>query len=226
MSKELQIFKNEDFGQVKVIRDDNGEPLFELYSVGIALGYSRIKIVKGKEYREIQKTRINQVMKNGAITGFPHGGETYLNEDMLYDFIFEAKTQKSRPFRKWVTSEVLPTLRKTGSYSLDKEKNDLTNIEQIATNVFGAIDNRINKLDEYYKPKHKTKLNFNKFIKECLGDNATKENCKKAKETLLTLLGNYTIYEEVPIEKLQNQNTLATLYDICKNINNSIKECI
>ncbi|WP_252251319.1 BRO family protein [Clostridium sp. VAP52] len=226
MSKELQIFKNEDFGQVKVIRDDNGEPLFELYSVGIALGYSRIKIVKGKEYREIQKTRINQVMKNGAITGFPHGGETYLNEDMLYDFIFEAKTQKSRPFRKWVTSEVLPTLRKTGSYSLDKEKNDLTNIEQIAINVFGAIDNRINKLDEYYKPKHKTKLNFNKFIKECLGDNATKENCKKAKETLLTLLGNYTIYEEVPIEKLQNQNTLATLYDICKNINNSIKECI
>lgn len=226
MKNELQIFKNEDFGQVKVIKDENGEPLFELYSVGSALGYSRVVVSKGKEYVQCRKDRIDKVMKNGSITGLSHDGETYLNEDMLYDFIFEAKTQKSKPFRKWVTSDVLPTLRKTGSYSLNKENNNLTNIEQIATNVFGAIDNRINKLDEYYKPKHKTKLNFNKFIKECLGDNATKENCKKAKETLLTLLGNYTIYEEVPIERLQNQNTLATLYDICKNINNSIKECI
>ena len=67
-------------------------------------------------------------------------------------------------------------------------------------------------------------LSFNKFIKDCLSDNATKENCKKAKDTLIMILGNgeYAIYEDIPLEKIKNANTLAILYDICKNINLSI----
>lgn len=229
MNNELAIFKNDEFGNIELILDENGEPLFELYSVGQALGYVKIDIKNGKEYIRVREDRIDIIVKNADILPFYHDGRKFLNEDMLYDFIFEAKTKKSKPFRKWVTSEVLPTLRKTGKYELhnDKEEDEKemisqTELEQIATNIFGDLNTKIDKLDEYYRPKHKTKLNLNKFIKNCLGDNATTENCKKAKNTLLTMLGNYTIYEEVPLDKLRDTKTLATLYDICKNINLSI----
>lgn len=91
---QLQIFNNEEFGQVKVIKDEKGEPLFELYSVGTALGYARWTESKGKPYFKIEKSRIDKVMENGSITGLALEGQTFLTEDMLYDFIFESKTEQ------------------------------------------------------------------------------------------------------------------------------------
>lgn len=116
--KELMIFENTN---VEIMLNEKGEPLFELYSTAVALGYGRIRIVKGREYQEIQKTRIHNVLKNAEITGFPHGEETYLTEEMLYDFMLEARTDKCKKFRKWVTSEVLPAIRRDGGYLLTKE---------------------------------------------------------------------------------------------------------
>lgn len=216
---ELEIFKNENFGQVKVIKDEKGEPLFELYSVGSALGYSKSNSI-GKYYP--RKDRIDQTVLNADIKPCVQSGHKYLTEDMLYDFIFEAKTEKSKPFRKWVTGEVLPTLRRKGYYNLHNEEE--SKLEQKAIKLFDELNEKTGELGEYFRPKHKTKLALNKFIKDCLGDNATKENCKKAKDMLIIILGNgeYTIYEDIPLEKIKSSNTIAILYDICKNINNSI----
>lgn len=240
---QLQVFTNEKFGQVKTILNEKGDPLFELYSVGSALGYARWTTSKGKEYFKIEKSRIETVMKNGSITGLAHDGQTYLTEDMLYDFIFEAKTEKSKPFRKWVTNEVLPTLRKTGTYSLDGEQNNnelvaignsileqvtnsLSNFENKINDRFDKLEDKQEELDDYYKPTHKKKLGINNFIKSCLGDNATKENVARATEQLLFLLGNYGAYQEVPQEKLEEPKVRNLVYDICKNINISINKGI
>jgi len=223
MNNELAIFKNEEFGNIELVLDENGEPLFELYSVGQALGYVKIDVKNGKEYIRVREDRIDIIAKNADIQPFSHDGRKFLNEDMLYDFIFEAKTKKSKPFRKWVTSEVLPTLRKTGKYELHNDNEEENNyylkiepskLEQKAIELFDELNERTDELGEY----------FNKFIKDCLSDNATKENCKKAKDTLIMILGNgeYAIYEDIPLEKIKNANTLAILYDICKNINLSI----
>ena len=100
---------------VEIIVNENGEPLFELYSTGMALGY-----VTSNGYA--YKDRINKVLKNGDIKAFSHGVKKYLTESMLYDFMFEAKTDKCKSFRKWVTNEVLPTIRKTGGYVNNTEK--------------------------------------------------------------------------------------------------------
>lgn len=67
---------------IKMIIVD-GEPQFELYSTGSALGYTRTRMSKGKEYTQIMNDRIDKFMKNGSITGLYHGGQTYLTEDML-----------------------------------------------------------------------------------------------------------------------------------------------
>lgn len=93
---------------------ENEKVLFELYSTGKALGYARWN---GKRTScTPQKERIDKVVKNADIEPVFHGGKPYLTEEMLYDFMLEAKTEKCKPFRKWVTNEVLPTIRKTGGY--------------------------------------------------------------------------------------------------------------
>lgn len=101
---------------VQIIVDENNEPLFELYSTGEALGYVRTDVKNGVAYRRIRKDRIDKIVENAEISTFAHDGRKYLTESQLYDFMFEAHTDKCKPFRKWVTNEVLPTIRKTGCY--------------------------------------------------------------------------------------------------------------
>lgn len=110
---EIMKFENND---VEIIQDENGEPLFEIYSTGMALGYATV--AKGKVYP--QKIRIDKILKNAEIKPVVHGVQLFINESQLYDFMLEARTDKCRIFRKWVINEVLPSIRKTGSYSIPK----------------------------------------------------------------------------------------------------------
>lgn len=105
----LMIFEGKN---VNMMIGENGEPLFELYSVGQALGYERPN-AKGVMYP--YKSRIEKVLENADIKPCEHGVHKYLDEDMIYDFLFEAKTDKAKSFRKWV-KEVLTTIRITGAY--------------------------------------------------------------------------------------------------------------
>ena len=111
--QEIMKFENND---VEVTQDENGEPLFEIYSTGMALGY--VTVAKGKVYP--QKIRIDKIVKNAEIKPVVHGVQLFINESQLYDFMLEARTDKCRIFRKWVTNEVLPSIRKTGNYSIPK----------------------------------------------------------------------------------------------------------
>lgn len=120
------MFKFEE-NEVNVLEVD-GKVLFEIYSTGVALGYGRIKTVKGKEYFEIRKDRIHKVIENAGISTFPHRGEKYLTESQLYDFMLEARTDKCREFRKWVTEEVLPTMNKTGAYVIEGREEEMVNL--------------------------------------------------------------------------------------------------
>lgn len=118
--QELMKFEGNN---VEVIQDENGNLLFEIYSTGMALGYARNN---GKSAGEHcvhpklfpYKSRIDKVISNAEITPVSHGVKLYLNESQLYDFMLEARTDKCRTFRKWVTNEVLPSINKTGSYSI------------------------------------------------------------------------------------------------------------
>lgn len=92
--KNLIIFEGKN---IDMIMGENNEPLFELYGVGQALGYER-KNSAGKEYP--RKDRIDKVLENAEIEPCVHAGTQYLNEEMIYDFMFEAKTDKCKSFRK------------------------------------------------------------------------------------------------------------------------------
>lgn len=99
--------------EVSVSIIDN-EPMFELYSTGMALG--QVKRAKGINYP--RKDRIDENVRNAEIEPVVRNGQRWINESQLYELMLEVKTEKVRPFRKWITHEVLPSIRKTGKYEM------------------------------------------------------------------------------------------------------------
>ena len=111
---ELQIFNNEEFGTVRTVTIDN-EPWFVGYDVADALGYKNQSDALAKHVAEEDK----QVLQKSQITTLafvPNRGFTFINESGLYALIFGSKLESAKRFKHWVTSEVLPSIRKTGSY--------------------------------------------------------------------------------------------------------------
>ena len=115
----------------------NGVPMFELYSTGMALGYSRKNGV-GKSYP--RNSRIDTTCKNAGIKPCVHDGHSFLNENQLYDFMFEAHTDKCKPFRKWVVEEVLPMINSTGGY-IEQGRE-----EEIMENYFSGLSEDVKEI--------------------------------------------------------------------------------
>lgn len=126
--KDLMIFEG---NEVEIILNEKGEPLFEIYSTGMALGYiNKRKNSVGKEYITPYKSRIDRVIESAEITCVCQGVTQYFTEEQLYDFMLEAHTDKCKKFKKWITHEVLPKIRKTGGYIPTNE--DMTDEEIMA----------------------------------------------------------------------------------------------
>ena len=120
---ELQIFKNEEFGSLRTI-ERNGEPWFVGSDVAKALGYSNtgkaILMHVDEEDRKIQNSQ------NGNFKNIPNRGLQIINESGLYSLIMSSKLPTAKKFKHWVTSEVLPTIRKHGAYLTDQKAFDIT----------------------------------------------------------------------------------------------------
>lgn len=126
--KQLQVINHQEFGALEVIHL-NGKEMFNLKNVAWSLGYT--KVAKGKTY--LRKDRIEKVIQKADISVIVQDGQPYITEDGLYELIFESETQKAKEFRKWVTSEVLPSIREHGAYMTDQV------LEQAVTNPDFAI---------------------------------------------------------------------------------------
>lgn len=114
--KEIQIFSSPQFGVIRTVLDADNQPLFCLGDVCKVLGLT----VKG----------VGQRLSDGVISNYPItdrlGREqiaNFVNEDGLYDVILDSRKPEAKRFRKWITSEVLPTIRKTGGY-ISANEND------------------------------------------------------------------------------------------------------
>lgn len=112
---EIKIFENEQFGEVRVLEKD-GEPWFVGKDVAEILGYS--------ETNAMTKRLDQQDFISDKLAGM-NMKSTLINESGLYDAIFGSKLPEARAFKRWVTSEVLPAIRKTGTYNLPKSELDL-----------------------------------------------------------------------------------------------------
>ena len=111
---EIQIFQNQEFGAIRTMSNEQGEALFCAKDVAEALGYRRsndaVRVHVEPEdavKRSTPTTSGNQLM-------------TYINESGLYSLILSSKLDSAKRFKHWVTSEVLPSIRKQGGYMVAK----------------------------------------------------------------------------------------------------------
>lgn len=115
---DIQIFNNPDFGDIRTVEID-GEAWFVGKDVAGALGYAK---PLGAVSTHVEK---DDSLKRGLMDSLGREQETiFINESGLYALIFGSKLDSAKKFKKWVTSEVLPAIRKNGGYTMPISTND------------------------------------------------------------------------------------------------------
>lgn len=129
----LEIFKNEEFGEIRTVTINN-EPYFVGNDVAAILGYA--------EPRSTVSKKVDAEDKGVAKLETPSGVQemTVINESGLYSLILGSKLESAKRFKHWVTSEVLPSIRKNGGYIANQEN---MSPEQIVANALVVAQNII-----------------------------------------------------------------------------------
>ena len=137
----VKVFNHPVFGQVRVIDDNaSGELLFCANDVTHALEYAngRKAVADHVDSRDILKRDMGVVTgkKADGTDAYQTVNTTFINESGVYSLIFSSKQERAKEFKHWVTSEVLPSIRKTGQYNANQTNASLT--EQIKANLLLA----------------------------------------------------------------------------------------
>ena len=117
---DIQIFKNEAFGEVRVAGTSD-EPLFCLADV--------CKVLELGNPSQVKTRLCGEVITNEVIPDSLGRQQEmiFINEDGLYDVILDSRKPQAKTFRKWVTSEILPSIRKHGIYATDNVVDQILN---------------------------------------------------------------------------------------------------
>lgn len=156
MENSLMIFKNEEFGEIRT-RELKGIPYVCLADVCKILDLGQVSRVK---------SRLNQ---DGVITGKvidSLGREqqaTFINESNLYKVIFQSRKSEAEKFTEWVTSEVLPSIRKTGGYIAGEE--NMTE-DELVLKAMSVLNRKVENLKEKNKQLQENNEKQNQLIGE------------------------------------------------------------
>ena len=141
---EIQIFKNEEFGDIRTVTID-GETWFVGKDVAEALGYSNAS--KAVSVHVGDEDRVLKVIEADSQNGNVVKTQTALiNESGLYALIFGSKLESAKRFKHWVTSEVLPSIRKTGQYQMPNLSKEMQALILLDTRTV-QMEKRIDKLE-------------------------------------------------------------------------------
>ena len=135
---ELVKFTNEEFGEITTMEID-GEVWFLGKEIAEVLGYNRPQKAVNDHVDYDDKKRLNfKACPNSELaslwSGNDYSDKTLINESGLYALIFGSKLESAKKFKKWVTSEVLPSIRKTGAYG--EVKPELSEKDQLRLKLF------------------------------------------------------------------------------------------
>ena len=126
MQQKIQKFRNEQFGEIRTMVDEKGEPWFVGTDVAKMLGYNQ------SDKAILRHTDEDDRMKCTVTDNLGRGQSTFvINESGLYSLVLASKLPQAKAFKRWVTAEVLPQIRKTGGYIplKDKEGRELSDLE-------------------------------------------------------------------------------------------------
>lgn len=181
-NKEVKIFENEEFGKVRTV-EVNGEPYFVGKDIATILGY-----------RNPSKAIIDRVDDDDKLSSqFSNSGQaremTVINESGLYSLILSSKLPTAKQFKRWVTSEILPTIRKTGGYVSNTDMfvntylpfadDNTKNLFRLQLETITQLNNKIEeqkpKIEYYKKVLNKDGLITTTMIAKDLGLTSAKK---------------------------------------------------
>ena len=147
---ELQIFKNKDFGQIRTV-EINGQIWFVGKDIASALGYSNTSDALGTHIDDDDK-------KMGSENATPYILDAlgrkqypmYINESGLYALVLGSRLKEAKKFKKWITGEVIPSIRKNGGYIANQENMSpaeiVANALIVANNIIADKDKQIEEM--------------------------------------------------------------------------------
>ena len=128
--KNVEIFNSPMFGELRTSRNEKDEPLFCLKDVCDSLELRVNDVIKRTGCHPDTIGVSNEIISHGTPTGISKEVEMYfVTEPDLYRVIFQSRKPSARKFQDWVFEEVLPTLRKEGSYSMTQSKQPLASYQ-------------------------------------------------------------------------------------------------
>ncbi|EAH4628908.1 antirepressor, BRO family protein [Campylobacter jejuni] len=164
----LELFKKDDL-EVRVIKDENNEPLFCLKDICNTLELSNISVVKeaiNMEFDKGGKFNLTPLKTNGGMQNF-----IFVNESEVYFILMRSDKPKAKEFRLWITKEVLPSIRRNGNYmqkEFSKELYSLLNDLKQANCIKDKLKNENESLKDELIQNQRELLSFykNKDLKK------------------------------------------------------------
>lgn len=222
---ELQIFNSEEFGEIRTV-NINREPWLVGKDVAEALGYTNPQ--KAIRVHVLEEDRgVNEM-------DTPSGRQklVIINESGLYALIFGSKLDSAKRFKHWVTSEVLPTIRKTGGYQKPLTQQEMMRIQLgMIDDHESRIENLENNMTIDYGQQMVLQDAVNKTVVECLGgkgSEAYREISKKVfAECNRDLKHRFQVNARNNVQKLRFEEAVeyAKNWRPCTNTQIMIKDC-
>ena len=144
---EIQIFQNVEFGAIRTMSNEQGEVMFCAKDVAEALGYKLARKAVQDHVDEGDVLKWNTPTTSGVQMML------YVNESGLYSLILSSKLESAKRFKHWVTSEVLPAIRKQGGYMVAKQGESDEVIMARALQILHATVQRRNEQIAKLQPK-------------------------------------------------------------------------
>lgn len=136
----IQIFNNPEFGEIRTMIIDD-EPWFVSKDISDKLGYAKpanmVKLVDDDDKRNVRSSDLEPSSKGTVYQ------VSMINESGLYAAIFGSKQENAKKFKKWVTSEVLPSIRKTGAYGQARLPMTIPEQIQIIAQGYGELHEEV-----------------------------------------------------------------------------------
>lgn len=141
MNGAVTVFKNQEFGQIRSLMIED-EPWFVGKDVAEILGYANASKALADHVDDEDK------LNNASLSSLGQRGGWLINESGLYSLVLSSKLSDARKFKRWVTNEILPAIRKTGSYSVNQNQKPQSNLEQTLANALLAAQHIISYRDQ------------------------------------------------------------------------------
>ncbi len=183
--KNLQSFRNENLNlQVRTIQNDDGSISINAEDTAIGFGWYQIK--SAKKYPKWE--RINSFIID---LGFSPQVEKddFIPESLFYMLAMKANNKAAQDFQKWLAIDVIPQIRKTGSYQSNNQKTINEFKGQLATLVNDMFEEKLSDVKEYYKIKAQSKVDISSYIKKRLGILRADDEYEQVKTRVFLILG-------------------------------------